>query len=183
LEVESGVGVVAEGLEEVENKGLRLALLVALEPGGKGGELGKGAFLRGHRYKLPERLAAVTTAGAGTRSSHLDPDRPKELRKAELEAALTRAVRRVFNLDVPVSMATVMFSAVIAVAANPVVDVFHRRSLRATKRHTEMKSELRMSKSDTRPNSETPGRCRPAPALSHFGLRISFGFRISDFGF
>ena len=38
----------------------------------------------------------------------------------------TLAVQSVFNLDVPVIMGTVMFSAVIVVAANLVVDVLYR---------------------------------------------------------
>lgn len=38
------VGVMAEGFEEVEQKRLRLAFLVALELGGKLSELMKGAF-------------------------------------------------------------------------------------------------------------------------------------------
>jgi peptide/nickel transport system permease protein len=38
----------------------------------------------------------------------------------------TLAVQSVFNLDVPIIMGTVMFSAVIVVAANLVVDVLYR---------------------------------------------------------
>ena len=44
-----GVGVVAEGGEEVKEKGLGFALLVALEPGGELGEVAQGLFERGYR--------------------------------------------------------------------------------------------------------------------------------------
>ena len=43
-----GVGVVPEGGEQVQEKDLGFALFVALELGGKLGELAEGLFLRGH---------------------------------------------------------------------------------------------------------------------------------------
>ena len=43
-----GVGVVAEGCEQVEEEGLGFALFVALELGGEIGEVPQGLFERGH---------------------------------------------------------------------------------------------------------------------------------------
>ena len=44
-----GVGVVAEGGEQVKEEGLGLALFVALELGGELGEVVQGLFLGSHR--------------------------------------------------------------------------------------------------------------------------------------
>ena len=47
----------------------------------------------------------------------------------------------------------------------------------------EMKSEIRNSKSERSPKSEIRKQRRPVDfRFSGFGLRISFGFRPSDFG-
>ena len=43
-----GVGVVAEGGEQVEEEGLGFALFVALELGGELGEVAQGLFQRSH---------------------------------------------------------------------------------------------------------------------------------------
>jgi len=46
-----------------------------------------------------------------------------------------------------------------------------------------MKAEIRNPKSEGNPKSESRKPNLRCPRFSDFGIRISFGFRISDFGF